>query len=52
MRNQTDLTAGSLKVAESRILADLLLRGTSDVGWRTALFEDNVLQARSPMTDS
>ncbi len=50
MRYQTDLTAGSLKVAESRIIADLLLRDTGDSGWRTALFDDNVLQARSPMT--
>ncbi len=50
MRYQTDLTAGSLKGTESRIIADLLLRRVDDAGWRTALFEDNVLQARSPMT--
>ena len=50
MRYRTDLTAGSLKVAESRVIADLLLQGTDDEGWRTALFVDNVLQARSPMT--
>ncbi len=50
MRYRTDLTAGSLKVAESRVFADLLLRGIDDEGWRTALYVDNVLQARSPMT--
>ncbi len=50
MRYRTDLTAGSLKIAESRILADLLLRGVDDDAWRIALYEDNVLQARSPMT--
>ncbi len=50
LRYQTDLTAGSLKVTESRILADLLLRGTGAAAWRTALFDDNVLQVRSPMT--
>ncbi len=50
MRYHTDLTAGSLKVAESRIIADLLLSGSDAQGWRTAIFDDNVLQARSPMT--
>ncbi len=50
MRYRTDITAGSLKVAESRVIADLLLRGISDEEWRTALFVDNVLQTRSPMT--
>ena len=50
MRYHTDITAGSLKVGESRIIADLLLRGTDEEGWRTALYVDNVLQARSPMT--
>ena len=37
-------------MAESRVIADLLLQGTDEEGWRTALFVDNVLQARSPMT--
>ncbi len=50
MRYRTDLTAGSLKVTESRLIADLLLRRIDDDGWRTALYQDNVLQARSPMT--
>ncbi|MCP4659408.1 MAG: DUF1819 family protein, partial [bacterium] len=50
MRYRTDITAGSLKVAESRIIADLLLSGVDAEGWRKALFGDNVLQARSPLT--
>ncbi len=50
LRYRTDLTAGSLKVTESRIIAGLLLRGVDADGWRAALYEDNVLQARSPMT--
>ena len=50
MRYTASLTAGSLKVTESRVLADLLLRDVDEAGWRKALFEDNILQARSPMT--
>ncbi len=50
MRYKADLTAGALKVAESRIIADLLLRGVDDAGWRRAIYDENVLQARSPKT--
>ena len=50
MRYQADITAGSLKVPESRVIADLLLRGVDDAGWRSSIFGENVLQARSPMT--
>ena len=35
---------------ESRMVADLLLRGVDSAGWRKAIFEDNVLQARNPAT--
>ena len=42
--------AGSLKVAESRTIADLLLRGATAHDWRTELVEKNVLQIRSPET--
>ena len=48
MRYKADLTAGSLKVRESRVIADLLLRKTDPTGWRQAIIEQNVLQARSP----
>ncbi len=50
MRYKADITAGSLKVAESRIVAGLLLRGVDSDGWRKAVFKDNVLQARNPAT--
>ncbi len=49
-RYGAEITAGSLKVPESRIVADLLLMGVSDSSWHKAIVEDNVLQARSPRT--
>lgn len=45
-----DLTAGSLKIAESRVIADLLLRGTEGEDWKRALELENELQARTPAT--
>jgi hypothetical protein len=50
MRYQADITAGSLKVTESRRIADLLLQGTSETGWKEALYDQNILQTRSPAT--
>jgi hypothetical protein len=50
MRYKADITAGSLKVPESRIIADLLLRGIDDRDWKRALLMDNPLQSRSPAT--
>ncbi len=50
MRYKADITAGSLKVSESRIIADLLLRGIDQVEWNKAILDKNVLQARSPET--
>jgi len=50
MRYHAALTAGSLKVPESRTIADLLLRGTDEEGWRAAIRDENVLQARSVKT--
>ena len=50
MHYHADITAGSLKVAESRVLADLLLRGISDEGWKDAIVNENVLQARNSAT--
>jgi hypothetical protein len=40
----------ALKLPESRVIADLLLRGTDAAGWREAILGENVLQARSPET--
>ena len=50
MRYRADITAGSLKVPESRIIADLLLQGVNETGWKEALYAQNVLQTRSPKT--
>lgn len=50
MRYRADITAGSLKLPESRAVADLLLRGASEPDWRRAIYEENVLQAKSPRT--
>ena len=50
MRYSADLTAGSLKVPESRIVARLLLDGVDQRGWKDAIEKENVLQARNPVT--
>jgi Putative inner membrane protein (DUF1819) len=49
-RYRADLTAGSLKIAESRVIADLLLRGVDEAGWKQATVKDNLLKARNPAT--
>jgi hypothetical protein len=46
MRYKADLTAGSLKIPESRIIADLLLGGIDEEGWKEAILTQNVLQTR------
>jgi hypothetical protein len=50
VRYKADLTAGSLKVTESRIVAGLLLKGLDAKGWQDAIVKRNVLQARSTAT--
>jgi hypothetical protein len=50
LKYRADITAGSLKVAESRVIADLLLQQADDDAWKSALGRDNRLQARSPAT--
>ena len=50
VRYRADLPAGSLKVAESRVIADLLLKQVDDDEWKSALGRDNLLQTRSPAT--
>jgi len=49
-RNQANLTGGSLKVAESRVVAGLLLQGGDPKGWRKAIQTDNLLKTRTPGT--
>ena len=50
MRYRADITAGSLKVPESRVIADLLIRGVDDQEWDAAILGRNVLQARTAET--
>src|SRR5882757_8806429 len=47
-RYRADITAGSLKVTESRRIADLLLHNVDNDGWIDAVVERNILQARNP----
>lgn len=50
MRYKADITAGALKLPESRLIADLLLRKVDAEGWKDAIVTKNILQARSPAT--
>ena len=50
MRYRADITAGSLKVPESRVIADLLIRGIDGQEWDAAILDQNVLQARTGET--
>lgn len=45
-----DIIGGALFVAESRVVAELLLEGISDQDFRFVIEEDNVLQKRSAHT--
>ena len=50
VKYKADITAGALKVPESRVVAGLLLQGLDAKGWQDAVVKRNVLQARSPAT--
>lgn len=50
MAYKADIAGGSLKVYESRIIADLLLRRLPAAEWRQAIEVDNVLQKTSIAT--
>jgi hypothetical protein len=50
MKYKADITAGALKLPESRLIADLLLRHVDTEGWKDAILTKNVLQARNPAT--
>jgi len=50
MRYRADITAGSLKVPESRIIADLLLKGVNAKAWEEKILKDNILQTRTAAT--
>jgi hypothetical protein len=46
MRYRADITAGALKLPESRVIADLLLRNVSEEDWANAIRRENVLRSR------
>ena len=50
IRYSADISAGALKVPETRVIAGLLLRGLDEQSWKRALTSENVLQARNPAT--
>lgn len=50
MRYSADITAGALKVPESRLIANLLLRGIGDRQWQQYIVNENILQARNRAT--
>lgn len=41
------ITSASLRLRESRIVADLLLQDVDNAAWKRAIFDDNQLQMRS-----
>lgn len=47
---KADIAGGALKVYESRIVADLMLRNVKPTEWRRAIEVENVLQKTSPNT--
>ena len=49
-RYRADIAAGSLKIAESRVIADLLLRGADEAEWKQATINDNALKVKNPAT--
>ena len=51
-RYKANFTKGGLMVPESRLVADLLLRGIDSAGWRQAIEVDNALAKRSHTTAS
>jgi len=47
MRYTTTITSATLRLRESRIIADLLLQKVSDLEWREQIIDDNLLQMNS-----
>jgi len=50
VRYKADITAGGLKMRESRIVADLLLKRLDAAAWKSAIEGQNLLQAKSKAT--
>jgi hypothetical protein len=52
LRYTSTLIAATLRLREARLVADLLRQGVSDEAWRTAIYDDNLLQTGSRATAS
>ena len=50
MTYRADITAGSLKLKESRVIAGLLMQKPSESEWKAALGKQNLLQVKNPAT--
>ena len=50
MRYTSTLIAATLRLREARLVADLLRQGVTDHAWRTAVYDDNILQTGSRAT--
>jgi len=50
MRYKADITAGALKLPESRLIAGLLLQEVDAEGWKDAIVTKNILQVRNAAT--
>lgn len=49
-RYRAEITAGALKVYESRKIAELLLESLDESGWKQKLIQENILKTKSPAT--
>jgi hypothetical protein len=49
-RYRAEITAGALKVYESRKIAELLLEGLDESDWKKKLIQENILKTKSPAT--
>ena len=47
---RADITAGSLKVRETRVIAGLMLKDLDNKQWKTEIFDQNVLQVNNAET--
>lgn len=52
IRYTSTLIAATLRLREARLVADLLRKCVTDDAWRTAIYDDNILQTGSPATAS
>jgi hypothetical protein len=50
MRYKADITAGALKLPESRLIVGLLLREVDAEGWKDAIVTKNILKVRNAAT--